>query len=243
LTGFGNLALRCAQAASKNIYFEDFKLEARHSLTIGEDFQDQMRVLEKLILEEFIELRESRLCIGNLSETEWLRNGIADGSPDIWSFVECYPDRNWKFNPNDLSNRLLGSQGELFVIEELKRILASDIHSRIIHVSTYDDSAGFDIKAPSKFDGNPDAQLEVKTSSRSGYESRFFLTRNEYQTSIQSPNWHLVFVRKQNGVFTIEGHLPANYLANLVPLDATEQIEWSVAVCKIDVSDFMPGLP
>lgn len=243
LSGFSNLALRCAQGASKNIYFEDFKLQARHSLVLGEDFQDQMRVLETLISDNFIELRDSRLRIGTLSESEWLRNGIADGNPDIWSFVECFPVRNWKFDPNNLSNSLLGSQGELFVIEELKNALAPDIHSRIMHVSTYDDSAGFDIQAPSQFDVNPDAQLEVKTSSRCGPEFRFFITRNEYQQSMKYPNWHIVFVRKQHGAFKIEGHLPANFLPSLVPLDTTAQIQWSEALCKIDVSDFLPGLP
>lgn len=243
MNNFASLALRCAEAASKKMLFEDFKLQARHSLSLGKGFQDQLTVLEALIDEDYIALVDSRLTLAHLVESEWLKSSIYDGDPEAWDFVDLYPNQNWKFDPNDMTNHLLGLHGEAYVIQQLKQAIDIDIHSRIKHISLYDDTAGFDIQAPSRFEINPDAQIEVKSSTRSGSVCRFFLTKNEYLKSQTLPNWNLVFVRKIHGKFEIVGHLTANQLTALVPHDVSSNVEWASVVAVFEEHDFLPGLP
>lgn len=237
------LSLRCIRAAKEGMFFEDFKIQARISLTHGEDYPDQIRTLLGLIDEGFVRLSNSRLALGELTRTSWIQEGIESGLADVWDIIDNYPKQAWKFNPEDLSRALLGSKGEEFVVDLLKDALAYPLNTQIEHLSLLDDSLGFDIRTPSTKDNARESQIEVKTTSRPGQEFGFFLTRNEYASSLRCSNWNLVLVQIVAGSKFLLGHVPARYLEELVPINVSESMHWELAHGRLDTRDVLEGLP
>lgn len=238
-----SLIIKCLEAANNKLLFEDFKLSARLSTVIGELYEDQLRTLGNLIESKFIALVDSRLVLGALSETDWVLEAFEEPTPDLWKVLDAFPDSAWKFDPIDLSNQLLGLAGEKFVINELRRNLPQDKQTEISHVSLFDDSAGFDVKAPSIFRSEELVCLEIKTTSRPGEDFRFYLTRNEFDKGKTVRNWTLVFVRKVGEDFQIEGYLPHSEIEKLVPQDMTEGFKWQTITGIINVENLYSHLP
>ena len=223
--------------------FEDFKIQARISLTHGEDYPDQIRTLLGLIDEGFVRLSNSRLALGELTRTSWIQEGIETGLADVWQIIDTYPKQTWKFNPEDLSRTLLGSQGERFVVDLLQETLSPPFDTKIEQVSLRDDSLGFDIRTPSTKDNAREVQIEVKTTSRPDQKFGFYLTKNEYSSSLRCSNWNLVLVRIVAGSKFLVGHVPAQYLEEMVPLDGSDCMHWELAYGRLDGNEIMDGLP
>jgi hypothetical protein len=100
LNNFEILAAKCIEAAKAGLYFEEFKLRARHSRDLGHDYADQIRVLERLMGEGYVSLRESRLELNKLVQSEWLQDGLSHANTAAWEIADAFPERKWKFNPD-----------------------------------------------------------------------------------------------------------------------------------------------
>ena len=90
----------------------------------------------------------------------------------------------------------VGAAGEAAVVdacrEELLLLGRADLLPRIVQVSAFDDTLGYDISAPTLKQGA--RHLEVKTASEvSGGLFPFYLSRNEYEVGRRHPSeWSLV---------------------------------------------------
>lgn len=104
------------------------------------------------------------------------------------------PFKNIDFIKNEIENKRLGFLGELFVIQNEKKILAengrSDLADLVEHSSeVHGDGLGYDIIS---FELNGDKKfIEVKTT-RSEINRPFYLTKNEIEFSkLNSRNYYL----------------------------------------------------
>ena len=129
----------------------------------------------------------------------------------------------------------LGFAGERALVAALE---ARWPHSTV-HVSTFDDSAGYDVEFTL-----PSAtfHLEVKTTTRRG-RLTIYLTRNEYATSQRDPNWALVVVGLDN-----DANLAAlvtmrrDVLSTRVPHDVSTRGRWESAAIDLAPTELMRGL-
>ena len=214
-------------AAKNRTHIQDFYVSGRLSRRIDLGYDSRKQILSDLLEIGLVTIDGSRLCLGTLTECSWLVEGLQQGSLEAWEIVDSFPKKARKFNPDfELLNEI-GLQGELVVIEELKKILPPNFHDQIYHVSLTDDSAGFDISSPSVI--NPDNRifLEVKTSSRPGDKFNFYLSRNEFETAKSLKNWYLILVKLKESQAELFGYLESASLINYFPEDTTPGFRWT----------------
>lgn len=235
--------LLTVQCARDRMRLEDFYLGGRLAVVVEIGYEARRTALEELLRNGLVILDDSRLCLGKLNEVPWLSSLLQDGHPTAWAIVDIFPRKFWKYDPENDQSGEIGFRGEMFVIEELQRLLPPESHSDIHHISRFDDLAGFDISAPSV--KQPDLQifLEVKATTRPGPEFVFHLSRNEYETARRSTNWFLVLVCLSTSGSTIFGHLEGNSLLNYFPLDSTPSFNWTSARGFYTQDDLRVGLP
>jgi len=205
---------------------------------------DREYVLERLISEGVLLIREARVLVNQTILVKFLEEKLAGGDQVAWNLVEATDDSlaiEAKF-PRDLLERI-GQAGETAVVEELKRQLAPELHEQIDQVSLRDDTAGFDIWAPLVTKSTGFARLEVKTCSRPGKDFLFFLSRNEARVAVGTQNWFLVGVVRLDEVLTVLGHLPLHNFSALLPNDTSSRSRWESASVRLPKSRFRPGLP
>ena len=235
--------LNVVNAARTRMHIQDFYVGGRLSLQIAHGYEARKQILEELLKCGLVVINDSHLSIGILNENKWLLDGLEIGLKDAWDIVDAFPKRSRKFDPDSKQLVEIGMKGELFVIDELKRILPENTHSRIRQISLTDDSAGFDITAPSI--KSPDKQifLEVKTSTRPGENFNFYLSRNEFETAEAYENWYLVLVRLNDSKGSLFGHLEGSSLLSYFPKDTNQGFTWmssSGSFTKDDLRIYLP---
>ncbi len=221
----------------------DFKLFAGMSKNFGFGFEDHSRALEYLINEGTVREFQGMLKIRSLKNLPWLPGVIARADAQTWQLMDNLPHKLWKFSPDEVANMELGSQGELFVMDELRVSLDRDLHEQIQHVSLNDDSLGYDIFSPSIFEARGNVRLEVKTSSRPGNDFIFYLSRNEFEVGCSVKNWFLVFVKVNDGIPALLGHLGVGELLDRIASDVDKDFKWQSVRGKIDTRELVVGLP
>jgi hypothetical protein len=240
---FTRMALDCVGFAAQGRHIADYTDFCKLQLGPGTAYYDRIRVKDQLIDEGIIRVENNRLHLGTLSDVSWLRSSLNNGDPEAWSICEAFPKRKLKFDPDDSVLRDLGLRGEEYVIDCLRAELPIDKHSRIVHLSLEDDSAGYDIRTPSTQASDEQNLLEVKTSSRAGNTFRFFLSRNEFETGKRNPQWRLILVSAKNGTFGIAGVLRVEDITNLMPVDTSVEATWASVRLNLNVDSWSSQLP
>jgi hypothetical protein len=120
--------------------------------------------------------------------------------------------RAWrKFD--DAAQRALGSAGETAMIEWLGEHSIAEV----LHVSSFDDSAGYDIAL--RVGGTTKARIEVKATRRLD-AVLIYLSRNEFQTMLRHPSWALqVVTLDPSGGIRSLGWLPPETIVEWAPAD------------------------
>lgn len=229
-------ALDIVNQASTNIKVDDFLSNLKlKPYVLGNSFTYRVDVLNHLIRDDVIRVIDQRLTVGSTDNISWLTMALKSGFSCAWKFVESIEgvcSEEMKFDAESLKE--IGNEGELFVIDMLKRRLSNDLHNKIVHIAKKNDIAGFDILAPSVLNSDITFKLEVKTSTRissSGVE--FFLSRNEFEIGRINRNWCLVFVAIFEGEKKILGHMYCYQIESRIPRDVDERARWQS--CKINV--------
>ncbi len=229
--------LLVVNAAKNRIHIQDFYMDGRLSRNVAHGYEARKQVLRELMDSGVVALDELRLTLGTLTAFNGLLKGLEEGSPEAWAIVDLFPKKSRKFDlDSDLLNEI-GMRGELFVIEELKRMLPVNFHERIQHVSLTDDAAGFDVSAPSTINPDNQIQLEIKTTTRPGNQFNFHLSRNEFETAKKFNHWYLILVSSLNLECKIFGYLEGSSLISYFPRDTTSGFSWTSAKGSFNQDD------
>ena len=238
------MAVDVVSAVQRHWTTEDYKRFAKISEPLpGRGYLDRMNVLDRLIAQGVIRIDDHQIRIGDFGNVGWIKDGLLTGSEGVWKFLDiAEPVGNFskKFENERLTE--IGLIGEEAVIKYLREVLPVSQHERIIHISLTNDTAGFDILAPSRYDTTKDLLLEVKTTIRPGPSFDFFLSRNEYRVGIQNPNWKLVFVRIVDSVPTVLGTLKAKGFGSWIPIDQDRRAKWQSVKISIENDDMAESL-
>jgi hypothetical protein len=221
----------------------DYRLMAKHTLGAGTSYYDRIRAADFLIEKNFIEVIDGRFVLGDAPNLNWLKQELTDGDLNAWNLSPFFPQVFRKFENDSLQLKEIGLRGELFVIDELKRNLREPLFELVRHVSKWDDTAGYDVFAPSLKDNNRGCLLEIKTTSRPGEEFTFFLSRNEFDTGLINKNWRIVAVEIEQGKLSCVGYLEILSIQDLIPVEVSEAVRWTNVRITVHKSDFLPGLP
>lgn len=239
------LILEVLKAASDRISIKDFDIQCQLApAKFGKSYYDRLRVAERLIEEGLIENADNRLRIVAQDIPDWLKNGLQSGSEISWKIFDAI-DSTGKIQ-GKIDHALLeaiGLDGEKEVVRQLHTALTIEDGRRVKHIALTDDTAGFDIFAPSISDTARTNLLEVKTSSRPGNEFRFFISRNEVRVAGQNENWYLIAVLRNPLGYRVLGYLTYARFADTVPVNVSPVSRWESASVRIPVDMLIPGLP
>jgi len=242
---WNELSFEVVSAARSEITVQDFQLQCRLApIENGKSFFDLIRVAENLIKTNVIFVDEGYLKLSNKVIPSSLISELKIGSIQAWKILDCIsPPANLLQKINlDLLSRI-GLEGELSVIDELKKNLSGIDPKRIKHISLIDDSAGFDILTPSLKNVENNLLLEVKTSIRPGNIFTFYISRNEARVARQNDNWVLIGVESTPLGFTIIGNLSFNMFSEYLPINMSENGQWESAKIHIPKDYFVKGIP
>lgn len=133
------------------------------------------------------------------------------------------------FRKVDLERRSeIGAAGE----SELIRLLELAGVESVTQVSCYDDGAGYDLLV---FDGGSEFHFEVKATTKRRAVT-FFLSRNEYETSVLDPNWKLVVVGLDSEMRIADlVSVERQALCGSVPIDRSPLGKWESAQLQFSV--------
>lgn len=239
------LILEVLRAASDRISVKDFDIQCQLApATSGKSYYDRLRAAERLVEDGIIEKIDDRLRIVAKQAPKWLKEGLLAGSPISWDILETIDTKGKIQGKIDLELlATIGFEGEIEVIRQLKASLSPALSGRIKHISLTDDSAGFDIAAPSVVQHDYACLLEVKTSSRPGKEFRFFISRNEARIASLNENWRLVAVLRRDKCYQILGHLTYAHFSSILPNDTSPFAKWESASISLPTDLVVPGLP
>jgi len=151
------------------------------------------------------------------------------GQEDVFDEVK----RAWrKFD--DTAQRELGAAGELAMMGWLEEHCDGDV----IHVSSYDDTAGYDIAL--EVNGARLARIEVKATRRID-SAVVYLSRNEFETMRRSPTWCLqVISLNAGGDIRSIGWLPSALLEDWAPRDRPGGV-WQSMRLSVPIGELRPG--
>lgn len=244
-TIWNELVLEVLTAARKGISVKDFETQCRLApVENGKSFFDRIRVAESLKSNQLIEVENGYLKLRARNIPISLINDLKSGSEVAWSILDCIDPTKKIQHKIDLELlHKIGLDGEYAVIEELKESLPQTEVKRIRHVSLVDDSAGFDIHAPSLKNQESTILLEVKTSPRPGPDFTFFITRNEVRVARHNENWILLGVISTPYGYKILGSLAFYQFSDYLPLNQDVRGQWESAKITIPRELFKKGLP
>jgi hypothetical protein len=239
------LILETLEAAMQRVSKADFELHCKLQQNgAGVSFNDRTQVLDHLLQEEHVVVDHGYLALNYSRLPDLLRPYILDGVELAWKICDSIDTDaigRSKFDNEILE--LIGLDGELAVINQLSKELPSKVHSKVIHVSLFSDSAGYDISTPSVDDHDRILKLEVKTTTRASRPFRFFISRNEVEVATKNSDWYLVFVRKSYSNFEVVGHTTIMSLYDRLPVNRCETIRWESLCIDIKIEELRKGLP
>jgi hypothetical protein len=239
------LSLEVVVAARSGMAVKDFEVQCRLApVANGKSYFDRIRVADALISDRLISVDDGYLKLSNNFIPESLVDNLACGSEVAWRILECIDPAKkiLKKIDQELLNKI-GLDGELAVIEELRNHLELSELPRVRHISRVDDSAGFDIQAPSIKNIEETLLLEIKTSVRPGEHFTFYITKNEARVARQNENWFLVGVESYSDGFRVLGNMTFNTFSDFLPMNQNTSGEWETAKIVILKKIFIEGLP
>jgi hypothetical protein len=244
-TIWNEMVLEVLAAARKRMSVKDFEIQCRLSpVENGKSFFDRIRVAENLMRDKLIDVEDGYLRLGNQNIPDSLIKDLKIGSELAWKILDCLDPTNNALQKIDLELlSTIGLEGELAVVNELKNILPDSEVARIRHISLVDDSAGFDIHAPSVLNPESVVLLEVKTSPRPGPNFSFYISKNEVRVAQQNENWVLLGVSSTLSGYQILGSLAFFQFSDYLPLNQHPQGHWESAKITVPMSVFKSGLP
>ena len=195
------LAQNILKSAKERIGVRDFEIQSKLApVSVGKGYLDIMRVVESLIEENFIEIKEEKLRIKKHSLPNWLIEELTNGSKQSWDLL-YFIDNEEKYEDKIDRNLLekIGYEGEIAVIAEIKKKLNSNLFNKVKHISLKDDTAGFDIYSPSIMTNDKEILIEVKTTSNPGKYFNFYISKNEATVASRNDKWKLVAVFRNKG--------------------------------------------
>ena len=148
---------------------------------------------------------------------------------------------------SDVTLKEIGNIGEELVETQVKNELFvlgyPHLAAKVVRVSLFDDTAGYDIWAPSI--GGGERLLEVKATTRHVDPFSVFISRNEADTGIRRGDWsliacHISSVARREG--EIKGWIAARELSMSFPNDSPGG-SWEVAKISIHSASLVPGIP
>ena len=239
------LILDVLRAASGRISIQDFDILCQLApAASGASYYDRLRVAEQLIDEGIIEKADGRLRIVARHVPPWLKQGLLLGSTVSWEIFNVIDSKERIQRKVDIElMAAIGFDGESEVVRKLKHELPPSAALKIKHISLQDDSAGFDISAPSIYNTDCQCLLEVKTSCRPGHEFRFYISRNEARVARNNENWKLVAVVREATRYRILGHLRYADFSRALPVDSSLHGKWESASIVVPVASIDPRLP
>ena len=234
--------ITAAQGEETVLAFERFQQLAPSEA--GKGLKDRQRVFKSLVSSGVVEDDNGTLRISIGFSPDWLNTALAEGSPEGWEILDLIDKGGRlqrKFEQGNLA--AIGLEGELAVIDALRESLPSHLQNSILHISVTDDSAGYDIVAPSIHSGEM-FHLEVKTSSRPlKNKFEFHISRNEAAVGARLQTWKLVFVQMQSGKAVVLGFVDFEAVEKFMPTDNHPSAKWESVLIQIDVADISSGLP
>ncbi|MFD6141163.1 protein NO VEIN domain-containing protein [Promicromonospora sp. NPDC060271] len=137
---------------------------------------------------------------------------------------------------DDTQRKAIGAAGEKALVGLLRATTAADVD----HVAACADGYGYDVVVSGS---GVIAHLEVKSTTRHG-RLVVYLSRNEFETMLVDPQWHLVVLRL-TGQHTIEAisTVSNDSLRKLVPLDHTAGGRWESARLTLHKGMLRGGIP
>jgi hypothetical protein len=242
---WNELVLDAITAASNGMGARDFDLQCRLApIQNGKSYFDRVRVAEKLMRDGLIVVEDGYLKLATIDVPLSLISELKNGSEVAWKIFD-YIDHKNKFSQKidlDLLHQI-GLEGEYTVISELNKLIPETERHRIKHISLHDDSAGFDIHAPSIKNNQLIALLEVKTSPRPGSNFTFYLSQNEARVASLNKNWVLMGVICVESVYKILGYLSYYQFADMLPINIDTRAKWESVKITIPREFFVLGLP
>jgi hypothetical protein len=233
----------CVDKATRNIALKDFNNFAKITSEYGSGYVDLLHTL-KFLTDSGCIIENNGLLEVNYRMLEDLLINPELVVDDIdlrdWKIIR---EAVWKYAGQDNSKTILGLQGELYVIEELKKIIDEDRHLLIDHVSQRNDLLGYDIASPSTKTDKEKMYLEVKTSRYVTDSFTFFLSRNEYEVGKKLHDWYIVLVNLEHDDFTIFGHVDSKSLIEYIPVESNIDSSWTGLRINFPVEDLQLGLP
>ena len=210
---------------------------------VGKSYSDRLNVLDNLVADRLILIRDKHLKLGEVAGIGWLDDLLDIGSKKSWELVDSIDPayREKKFDSMRLQQ--IGLTGEEFIIRYLKSRLPESVHERIEHISLHDDSAGFDIVTPSLRDHEKRVALEVKTTVAPSVKFRCFVSENEFNVGVRTAQWHMVAVKIEEGVCRLVGHTKAFRLESMMPKNRSKDATWSSVKLSMPEDFFEPDLP
>lgn len=195
--------------------------------------------------EAFLCLRGATLCITSQLDSTTFLAELAYLVPD--SFRRERILRGLSHLLDDAARKEIGDIGEEIVASKLKEELEvlgyPNLAAKIVRVSLFDDTAGYDIWAPSI--GGGERLLEVKATTRDQDPVFIHISRNEADTGIQRRDWSLVVCRINdvgNRSGDVLGWITASELSINFPRD-TPNGAWESAKISVPLALLMPGIP
>jgi len=233
-------ALGCAR---DELSYTDYSLFAKRAIGPGMAYYDRMRILDELIEANFVVDFGRHLAINESPELDKIEPALASGLSEAWALENFFPVAFRKFQDNSEFLTEVGLRGEEYVISILEASLSADRIKLIKHVSQYNDSAGYDIFAPSISGNNQGYLLEVKTSVRNSDLMTMFISRNEVDVALKNKNWRLVGVEINDGIPRLLGYLHSADFVNLLPIETSKQVHWTNLRMQFAKDTFLRGLP
>jgi len=239
------LAREILKSAKDRISVRDFEIQSKLApVSVGKNYLDIVRVVETLIEDNIIEIKEDKLRLKKHIFPSWLNESLMNGNKNSWDMLEILDNEDRyadKIDRNLLEK--IGLEGEIAVIAELKNKLSTNLFSKVKHISLKDDTAGFDIYSPSILNNENETLIEVKTSSNPGRYFNFYISKNEATVASRNEKWKLVAVLKNNNNYNILGYISYNDFSDYLPKDISTNGKWQTAKIKIPKEAIRETLP
>jgi hypothetical protein len=218
-----------AMAEHKELDFEADSM--LRPLRAGRGHEDRMRMLKMLQAQGAISNSEGVLILNRSDVPDWIRGASKLGFEKGFVLANHFISSEGaalKFEFQLLAE--IGLDGERAWISLLESGVRGS--ANITHVSLFDDSAGYDIRAD--FDDGTSRFFEVKTSSRPAHRTfDFFVSRNEASKANSLTGWELVCIHIESGVAKYVGSLDWTHFKPSLPTDKSDSIQWSTVRAKI----------
>lgn len=239
------LSLEILTAARRGLAVNDFEIQCRlKPISNGKSYFDRIRVAESLIQDKLITVDDGNLKLIGNEIPDSLIESLVTGSVIAWNILDCIdPPRKHLQKLNLDLLKKIGLDGEIAVMNDLKLYLTELEFQKVRHISLVDDSAGFDIQAPSVKNCDNTLLLEIKTSVRPGDFFTFYISKNEARVASQNNNWILIGVESSPSGFRVLGNLTFNSFADFLPQNHSDKGEWETAKILISKKAFINGLP